>query len=121
MIIRRESTKTDGDAAQITELDNPLPRARGDCGSTEELQERSDRPYELERHYASGHFERAESMRNLKIERLRNASAFADRDIILQRARDLQARFAGLRDRLSKYEEVEDRFFCRAPIVKNDA
>lgn len=89
--------------------------------STEKLQERSGRLYELERHYAAEHFELVESMRNLKIERLRNAGAFADRDIILRRAKDLQARIAELKERLGKYEQVEDRLFDRAPIVKDDA
>ena len=121
MIIRRESTKVDSDAAQVTELENRCREPEAIAGSTEKVQERSGRLYELERHYASEHFELAKSMRNLKMERLRNAGAFADRDIILQRAKDLQARIAGLKDRLSKYEEVEDRFFDRAPIVKDDA
>lgn len=122
MIIRRESAKTNSDAGQITELENRCRdlEERLRC-STEKLKERSGRLYELERHYASEHFELAESMRNLKIERLRNAGSFADRDIILKRAKDLQARIAELKDRLRKYEDVEDQFFDRAPIVKDDA
>ncbi len=122
MVIGRESAKTTNDAQRITELENRCrdleERLRW---STEKLQERSGRLYELERHYASEHFELAQSMRNLKIERLRNAGAFADRDIILRRSRDLQARIAQLKERLRKYEEVEDQFLDRAPIVKDDA
>jgi hypothetical protein len=122
VIIRRESAKTNNDARQIAELENRCrdleERLRW---SSEKLKERSGRLYELERHYASEHFELQESMRNLKIERLRNAGALADRDIILQRAKELQVRIAELKARLRNYEEVEDLFFDRAPIVKNDA
>ncbi len=122
MVIGRESARTTNDAQQITELENRCrdleERLRW---STEKLQERSGRLYELERHYASEHFELAQSMRNLKIERLRNAGAFADRDIILQRSHDLQARITQLKERLRKYEEVEDQFLDRAPIVRGDA
>ena len=56
-------------------------------------------------------------MRNLKIERLRNAGAFADRDIIFQRAKELQARIERLKGRLRKYENIEDLLFDSAPIV----
>ncbi len=122
MVIGRESAKTTNDVQKITELENRCrdleERLRW---SSEKLQERSGRLYELERHYASEHFQLAESMRNLKIERLRNAGAFADRDIILQRAKGLQARIAELKGRLSKHEHVEDQFLDREPIVKDDA
>jgi hypothetical protein len=122
VIIGRKSAKANSDAQRITELENRCrdleERLRW---STEKLQERSGRLYELERHYASEHFELQESMRNLKLERLRNAGAFADREIILQRAKDLQARIAELKARLRTYEEVEDLFFDGAPIVAEDA
>jgi hypothetical protein len=85
--------------------------------SDEQLKKRSGRLYELERQYASEHFDLQESMRNLNVERLRNAGAFADRDIILRRAKELQARISGLKRRLRNYEDVEDLLFDEAPIV----
>jgi chromosome segregation ATPase len=85
--------------------------------SDEQLKKRSSRLYELERHYASEHFELQESMRNLNIERLRNAGALADRDIILRRAKELQARIRELKTRLRSYEGVMDLLFDEAPIV----
>jgi chromosome segregation ATPase len=85
--------------------------------SDEQLKKRSSRLYELERHYASEHFELQESMRNLNIERLRNAGAFADRGIILQRAKELQDRIRELKTRLRSYEDVTDLLFDEAPIV----
>jgi chromosome segregation ATPase len=88
--------------------------------ASEKLRERSERLYDLERQYATEHFELAESMRKLKIERLRNAGALADRDLILQRAKDLQLRIAQLKGRLRNYEEVDDLLFDRAPIVAED-
>lgn len=87
----------------------------------DKLRERSGRLYEIERHYASEHFELQESMRNLKIERLRNAGAFADRDIILKRAKELQERIGQLKERLRKYEKVEDLLFDTTPIVTREA
>lgn len=85
--------------------------------SDEQLKKRSGRLYELERQYAFEHFELQQSMRNLKIERLRNAGIFADRDIILRRAKELQARIVELKKRLRNYEDVEDVHFDEAPIV----
>ncbi len=85
--------------------------------SDEQLKKRSGRLYELERQYAFEHFELQQSMRNLKIERLRNAGVFADRDIILRRAKELQARIIELKKRLRNYEDVEDVHFDEAPIV----
>lgn len=85
--------------------------------SEERLRDRSGLLYELQRQYASEHFDLQESMRNLKIERLRNAGAFADREILLQRARELQLRISSLKGRLSKHEPVEDLLFDDAPIV----
>lgn len=119
--IGRKFSKSDP-AQQIAELEHRCRdlehRLRW---SDEKLQERSGRLYEIERHYASEHFELQESMRNLKIERLRNAGAFADRDIILQRAKELQARIVQLKERLRRYENVEDAFFDSAPIVTDKA
>jgi len=85
--------------------------------SEKQLKERGELLYELQRQYASEHFDLQESMRNLKIERLRNAGLFGDRDIITHRAKDLQARIAALKERLRKYEVVEDAHFDEAPIV----
>jgi hypothetical protein len=89
--------------------------------SEERLRERSGLLYELQRQYASEHFGLQESMRNLKIERLRNAGIFADRDILLQRAKELQLRISSLKERLRKYEQVEDLLFDDAPIAAGDA
>ncbi len=89
--------------------------------SDEQLKERSGLLYELQRHYSSEHFELQESMRNLNIERLRNAGAFADRDIILRRAKELQARIRELKMRLRNYEDVADLLFDEAPIVADGA
>jgi chromosome segregation ATPase len=73
--------------------------------------------YELQRVYASEHFELQESMRNLNIERMRNAGAFADREIVLERARLLQTRIAELKSRLSRCETVDAELFDEEPIV----
>jgi hypothetical protein len=73
--------------------------------------------YELQRVYASEHFGLQESMRNLNIERMRNAGAFADREIVLERARLLQKRIAHMKSRLSRYEAVEAELFDEEPIV----
>ncbi len=89
--------------------------------SDDKLKERSGLLYELQRHYASEHFELHESMRNLNIERLRNAGAFADREIILRRAEELQARIRELKARLRNYEDVADLLFDEAPIVHDGA
>ncbi len=88
--------------------------------ANEKLQERSGRLYEIERHYASEHFELQESMRKLKTERMRNAGAFAGREVILGRAKELQARIAELKTRLRQHETVEDLFFDDAAIVLDD-
>jgi hypothetical protein len=89
--------------------------------SDEQLKKRSGRLYELERQYAFEHFELQQSMRNLKIERLRNAGIFAERDIILRRAKELQGRIIELKKRLRNYEGVEDVLFDEAPIVADGA
>lgn len=118
---RHQSPETKNEALQISELESR-------CRDLEErlrlsdnrLKERSGRMYELERHYASEHFQFQESMRNLNIERLRNAGAFADREIILRRAKELQARIGELKARLRKHEHVEDLLFDEAPIVADN-
>lgn len=85
--------------------------------SEERLRERSEMLYELQQHYSVEHFSLHESMRNLSIERMRNAGMFADRDIVLSRARLLQSRIVELKERLRKYESVEDQIFDQQPIV----
>jgi chromosome segregation ATPase len=106
------------EAAQIAELQDRCRDLEARLRwSSEKLQERSGRLYELERHYASEHFELQESMRNLKIERLRNAGALADRKLVLERMKHLQGRIAQLKDRLRRYENVEDVFVDEAPIA----
>lgn len=115
------SNNTSSESAQIAELEKRCrdleDRLRW---SDEKLKERGGLLYELERHYASEHFALQESMRNLNIERLRNAGAFADRDIILRRAKELQARISELKARLRKHEHVEDLLFDEAPIVADN-
>jgi chromosome segregation ATPase len=85
----------------------------------EHLRERSELLYNLQQHYSSEHFDLQESMRNLNIERMRNAGAYADREIVLTRATDLQARIHALKERLRKHEPVEDLYFDDAPIVRS--
>jgi hypothetical protein len=112
---------TNADSSRITELENccrDLEERLRWCD--ERLKERSGRLYEIERHYASEHFALQESMRNLNIERMRNAGAFADRDVILGRAKGLQSRIRELKTRLRKHEDVEDLLFDEAPIVVDD-
>jgi uncharacterized coiled-coil protein SlyX len=88
--------------------------------SDEKLRERNDVLYELQQQYSVEHFGLQDSMRNLKIERMRNAGMFADRDIVIARAKALQARIRELKERLAKYESVEDRPFDREPIVREN-
>jgi chromosome segregation ATPase len=85
-----------------------------------QLRERTGALYELQRQYSSEHFELAESMRNLKIERMRNAGAYAAQDVILERYHRVQARVEELKRRLRQYEEVEDLDEDAAPIVGRD-
>jgi hypothetical protein len=109
---------TNADASRIVELENRCRKLEERlCWCDEQLKARSGRLYEIERHYASEHFQLQESMRNLNIERMRNAGAFADRDLILSRAKELQSRIRELKARLRKHEEVEDLLFDEAPIV----
>ncbi|HTU69973.1 MAG TPA: hypothetical protein VMF11_06595 [Candidatus Baltobacteraceae bacterium] len=84
------------------------------------LSERSERLYELQQHYSSEHFALQESMRNLKIERMRNAGAYAQLEWTMKRARALQSRIGDLKNRLRRYETVEDEEFDTAPILIED-
>jgi SMC interacting uncharacterized protein involved in chromosome segregation len=81
------------------------------------LRERTEALYVMQQHYSTEHFELAESMRNLKIERMRNAGAYAAQDVVLERYRRLQARIEELKQRLRQYETVEDLHEDTAPIV----
>lgn len=118
----RTSGNANDEAALITKLQDRCRDLEERLHrSDEQLKKRSGRLYELERQYAVEHFELRESMRNLKIERLRNAGAFADRDIILRRAKELQTRIVELKKRLRSYEDVEDVHFDEAPIVADGA
>ena len=81
------------------------------------LRERTEALYEMQRQYSSEHFELVESMRNLKIERMRNAGAYAAQDVLLERYRRLQARIEELKRRLRQYETVEDLNDDRAPAI----
>lgn len=82
--------------------------------------ERAQRLYELQKLYASEHFELQRVMRELETERHRNAGAYAGVNVLLQRSRHLQARIAELKTRLRRYEEVEDAHFDDAPIAIGD-
>jgi len=75
------------------------------------------RLYELQQAYSSEHFALQESMRDLKTERLRNAGAYAGLETTLGRARTLQSRIADLKERLRRYETVDDEFFDSEPIL----
>lgn len=81
------------------------------------LIERGATLYELQQHYSSEHFALQESLRNLKIERMRNAGAYAQLEWTMGRARALQSRIADLKNRLRRHEPVEDEDFDHAPIV----
>lgn len=85
--------------------------------SDDRAKARSELLYDIEKHYSSEHFSLQESMRNLNIERMRNAGAFADREVILERAVQLQERIKDLKIRLRVHEDVEDLYFDDAPIV----
>jgi hypothetical protein len=80
------------------------------------LRQRGEALYELQQHYASEHFELQRCMRDLKIERMRNAGAFGALSTTMERARVLQARIAKLKDRLRQHELVEDEHFDTEPI-----
>jgi hypothetical protein len=80
------------------------------------LRERGEALYALQQHYASEHFELQRCMRDLKIERMRNAGAFGALSTTMERARALQARIGKLKDRLRQFEPVEDEHFDTEPI-----
>lgn len=82
--------------------------------------EQAQRLYELQKLYASEHFELQRVMRELATERRRNAGAYTGVDILLQRARHLQARIAELKERLRRHEPVEDLYTDTAPIAIGD-
>jgi hypothetical protein len=106
-----ESGELAAPCAKCAELEDRLR------SSEAHLRERTEALYDLQKQYSSEHFDLAESMRNLKIERMRNAGAFAGRDIMLDRSRALQARIADLKDRLRAYESVEDFHEDTAPVI----
>jgi chromosome segregation ATPase len=86
------------------------------------LIERSELLYELQQLYSSEHFALQESMRDLKIERMRNAGAYAQLNTTMERARALQARVADLKTRLRRHEAVDDAEFDAKPIlIEQDA
>ena len=85
------------------------------------LRRRTALLYDLQRQYATEHFNLHESVRDLKIERFRNAGAYTSRGVILNRARELQTRIRDLKQRLRAHESVEDLYFDDAPIFIEDA
>ena len=89
--------------------------------SDEENADLRHRLYELQQQYASEHFALQESMRNLKIERMRNSGAYGFLETTLERARRLQTRIALLKERLRRYESVDDEYFDTEPILIEDA
>jgi hypothetical protein len=97
--------------AQCTDLEERL-RA-----SEQRLRERTEALYDLQKDYSTEHFQLFESARNLKIERMRNAGAYSGMEVVLERARALQARIAELKRRLRDYESVDDQYEDDAPIV----
>jgi chromosome segregation ATPase len=86
----------------------------------QQLQERTEKLYDLQRQYSTEHFNLYESIRDLKTERLRNAGAYASLDNILVRAKQLQERIAHLKARLRQHEAVEDLYFDTEPIFIED-
>jgi esterase/lipase superfamily enzyme len=126
MIFRRLLGLGARDAAVTTDDDPQALRAR--IAELEErlrssqatARERSEALYVLQRQYSSEHFGYAESMRNLNIERMRNAGAYAAQDIMLSRYQSLQARIAGLKGRLRAHEHVDDLHEDDAPIVLDE-
>ena len=84
------------------------------------LRERTERLYELEQHYSSEHFVLQRSMRDLQTERMRNAGAYAGFATTLERAGRLQTRISELKERLRRYETVDDALFDSEPIVIED-
>jgi shikimate kinase len=76
-----------------------------------------ERLYSVEQQYSVEHFKLAESLRDLRDERMRLAAAAADRVIILSRAAELQTRIQNLKRRLSAHESVETEVLDDAPVV----
>jgi nucleotidyltransferase/DNA polymerase involved in DNA repair len=128
MNVRRWLGLREGSSLQATSQRDELERLRARCADLEErlrlseerLRERTASLYELQKQYSTEHFGLHESMRSLKIERMRNAGAYAGLQIVLERARTLQARIAELKRRLRDYERVEDRYEDDAPVVLED-
>ena len=85
------------------------------------LRERTERLYATQQEHSTEHYGLAESTRLLKIERLRNAGAYAQRDVILERARSIQERIRFLKDHLRLYEPVDDLYFDDAEIIHEDS
>lgn len=75
--------------------------------SEQRLRERGELLYEVQKHYSSEHFGFQESMRSLKIERMRNAGASGERDLLMRQANTLRRRIEELEKRLGRYEAVE--------------
>lgn len=80
------------------------------------LEARTSLLYNLQQQYSSEHFDLQKCMRDLKTEEMRNAGAYASLETTLGRARALQRRISHLKERLRKYETVEDEHFDSAPI-----
>ena len=79
--------------------------------------ERAQQLYEIQKLYAAEHFQLQQVMRDLTTERRRNAGAYEGVEILLRRARGLQARIAELKTRLRKHEPVDDAYEDDAPIA----
>jgi hypothetical protein len=84
------------------------------------VRERGEALHALLRQYFSEHADYAESMRDLNIERMRNAGAYAAQDIVISRYQPLQARIAELRVRLRAHEHVDNLHEDDAPIVLDE-
>ncbi|HEY1729409.1 MAG TPA: hypothetical protein VGG22_13605 [Candidatus Baltobacteraceae bacterium] len=112
---REDVVSTDDDPqplrARIADLEERLR------SSEAMVRERSETLYDLQRQYSAEHFDYAESMRNLNIERMRNAGAYAAKDIIVSRYQLLQTRIAALKRRLRVHEHVDDLREDDAPIL----
>jgi len=113
---------SDGERATAEPEASELGRENADLKrrlheSDTKLRERSERLYDLQQHYSSEHFALQESMRDLKTERMRNSGAYASLETTLDRARGLQKRIAALKERLRRYESVEDEYFDARPIL----
>ena len=91
-------------AAELEERLDDLKRRLGE--TDRHLRDAGDTLYRLQQRYSSEHFDFQETMRNLKIERMRNAGIRAARDVVLRRCGALAQRAAGLKARLRRYEDV---------------